>query len=164
LDHFLPKESYPEFSIYSRNLTPSCGRCNSLKGTDASARYLHAYYDQIPHKRFLRTSVQLRPGAVWVSFSVNVTNIDGPLAEKVAHQFTTLQLGERYSMQAAERLGSYAPSLERTFAASGVDGVKADLRALLRATVSNGANYWEVVFLRALLGKPLYLNGGFRGS
>ncbi len=163
LDHFLPKESYPEFSIYSRNLVPSCGRCNSLKGPDASAQYLHAYYDQIPRRRFLNASVQLRPGIVWVSFTVDVTKIDEPLAGKITYQFAALHLGERYSMQAAERLGSYAPSLERTFATSGVNGVKADLRALLRSTMNNGVNHWEVVFLIALLTKQDYLNGGFRG-
>jgi len=163
LDHFLPKESYPEFSIYSQNLVPSCGRCNSLKGADDSARYLHAYYDEVPRRRFLNASVQLRPGNVWVSFTVDVTKIDAPLAEKIANQFTKLQLGERYSMQASEKLSSYAPSLERTFAAAGVAGVKADLRALLRTTMNNGVNYWEVVFLIALLTAQDYLNGGFRG-
>jgi len=33
LDHYLPKELFPHFSILPQNLIPSCSKCNSLKGT-----------------------------------------------------------------------------------------------------------------------------------
>lgn len=52
IDHFLPRNSYPEFSIFTRNLVPCCGLCNSgakktiIKGTSPE-RFLHPYFDQL---------------------------------------------------------------------------------------------------------------------
>lgn len=51
LDHYLPKESYPEFSITARNLFPMCDICQGKKSTatvnSANERmFLHPYFDQ----------------------------------------------------------------------------------------------------------------------
>lgn len=50
LDHYLPKDIYPEFSIFSANLVPACN-CNSLrrtthKGNASPERVIHPYFDQ----------------------------------------------------------------------------------------------------------------------
>ncbi|WP_322843998.1 hypothetical protein [Pseudomonas sp. B33.4] len=49
LDHLLPKEDYPEFSIFSKNLVPACD-CNTKRKTNTKdvrlhARVLHPYFD-----------------------------------------------------------------------------------------------------------------------
>ncbi|WP_143482407.1 hypothetical protein [Pseudomonas congelans] len=50
LEHYLPQASYPEFSVYSLNLLPSCGSCNSkrnsLNAHGATTRPLHPYFDK----------------------------------------------------------------------------------------------------------------------
>lgn len=51
LDHYLPKQSYPEFSITACNLFPMCDICQGEKGTTtvngANERlFLHPYFDQ----------------------------------------------------------------------------------------------------------------------
>ncbi|CAI0729487.1 hypothetical protein [Serratia quinivorans] len=56
LDHVLPKEIFPEFSVFSRNLVPAC-KCNITKGktttNNLGARILHPYYDKILSKRLI---------------------------------------------------------------------------------------------------------------
>lgn len=57
LDHVLPKEQYPEFSIFLRNLVPVC-TCNSIKselvkGRNPSERILHPYFDELLSDRIL---------------------------------------------------------------------------------------------------------------
>lgn len=56
LDHVLPKNNFPEFAIFSRNLVPAC-KCNFVKGkkstNGAGARILHPYYDKILGKRLI---------------------------------------------------------------------------------------------------------------
>jgi len=53
VDHFLPRDSYPEFSIHSLNLVPACGHCNSgakkttVKGGTPDERFLHPYFDDL---------------------------------------------------------------------------------------------------------------------
>lgn len=50
LDHYLPKDIYPEFSLLSKNLVPACN-CNSLRktayrGTRSPQRVIHPYFDR----------------------------------------------------------------------------------------------------------------------
>lgn len=49
LDHYLPKDNYAEFSVFSKNLIPACS-CNSLRGTVVKGdvtpkRVIHPYFD-----------------------------------------------------------------------------------------------------------------------
>lgn len=58
LDHVLPRDSYPEFSLFSLNLVPAC-KCNSLRQNDvigpvAGQRVLHPYFDDILQSRLVR--------------------------------------------------------------------------------------------------------------
>lgn len=57
LDHIMPKEPCPAFSIYSRNLVPAC-KCNSRRGTVTRGpapgqRILHPYFDDVLERRLL---------------------------------------------------------------------------------------------------------------
>lgn len=49
IDHYLPKEWYPEFSVLSYNLIPSCATCNSKRGSynrpQQAYPALHPYFD-----------------------------------------------------------------------------------------------------------------------
>ena len=57
LDHVLPKEDYPAFSVFSLNLVPACN-CNSKRGrisvgANAGERILHPYFDECLLERLL---------------------------------------------------------------------------------------------------------------
>lgn len=59
LDHYLPKDDYAEFSIYSKNLVPACS-CNSTRGTTvmgdtAPKRVIHPYYDDFLGERLYQS-------------------------------------------------------------------------------------------------------------
>ena len=65
LDHFLPKDDFPEFAIYAPNLVPACD-CNTKRRTNykgglVGERALHPYFDEILTKRlaFVRLSGNL---------------------------------------------------------------------------------------------------------
>lgn len=71
VDHVAPKETYPEYSFYTRNLVPACD-CNgfkrlSFKGEQEGERVLHPYYDEVMKNRL-----------VFVRFS---SNFDSPEVE-----------------------------------------------------------------------------------
>lgn len=50
VEHYLPKSPFPEFSIFSFNLLPSCGPCNSKRGSKhnntAKHKLLHPIFDK----------------------------------------------------------------------------------------------------------------------
>lgn len=48
IEHHLSKDDYPEFSVFSMNLVPSCGTCNSKRGKankPGDDWTLHPYFD-----------------------------------------------------------------------------------------------------------------------
>lgn len=62
LDHYLPKEDYPEYSFFSKNLVPACN-CNSLRGTTVKgaaspARVIHPYFDDFLSDRLYQAVFQ----------------------------------------------------------------------------------------------------------
>lgn len=56
LDHFLPKNFWPEYSIFQNNLVPQCRGCAPTKGdkyfcsTNNSAMFIHPMYDDLISK------------------------------------------------------------------------------------------------------------------
>jgi len=58
LDHYLPKEKFPEFSILSSNLVPMCDTCQGEKLSktvtdDGEKIFLHPYYDRLDNIQVL---------------------------------------------------------------------------------------------------------------
>jgi hypothetical protein len=57
LDHLLPRASYPEFSIFSKNLVPACDcnnlRSNNVRGVSPEQRLFHPYYDTVLDTRLI---------------------------------------------------------------------------------------------------------------
>ena len=51
LDHLLPKDNYPEFSFFSKNLIPSCD-CNSKKSDNISSGLNPHFYDECNKELF----------------------------------------------------------------------------------------------------------------
>lgn len=49
LDHYLPRDSFPEFSVLIYNLVPSCSVCQSKKNdlySSSNKRFIHPYFDE----------------------------------------------------------------------------------------------------------------------
>jgi hypothetical protein len=58
MDHYLPKQKFPEYCFYAPNLVPACYSCNGKKGdryiNSINKRiFLNAYFDLIPEEQFL---------------------------------------------------------------------------------------------------------------
>lgn len=63
LDHLFPKEDYPEFAVYSKNLVPACD-CNIKRRTnikDGNRRVLHPYYDNVLSQRLISCDISQDP-------------------------------------------------------------------------------------------------------
>lgn len=69
LDHYLPKSSFPAFSVNPANLIPCCRDCNTHKGrkvtTTAGGQLFHPYFDNfVEHRWLLAKVVEQAPPAV----------------------------------------------------------------------------------------------------
>lgn len=65
LDHYVPREVMPEYSVHVRNLIPLCHRCNHLKldewlNDSGKRKIFNAYYDSVPNECLLQANIRLR--------------------------------------------------------------------------------------------------------
>lgn len=80
LDHYVPREVMPEYSVHVRNLIPLCHRCNHLKLdewlNDKKKRIVfNAYYDRVPNESLLQANISL--GTLQAMPSIKISIRDG---------------------------------------------------------------------------------------
>ncbi len=170
LDHYLPKEQYPEFSIFPANLVPSCAECNTRKmdrileeGTDLRM-FLHPCFDTVPDLVFLMVRTRLKANALILSY--HLTRPEGMAMETFMHlrsHFNELNLADRYRRMGLEHLGGQYPALRRAYGEA-KDAVRVAEKLLEVAQdfeEVSGPNFWLAKLYRALAANNEFCVGGF---
>lgn len=170
LDHYLPKEEYPEFSVFPPNLLPCCVPCNTrkldrvvLNGTDVRL-FMHPHFDDIPSVRFLAARVGLTGDALTLSFRiVRPAGMPRRTFDRIESHFTKLNLGDRYRRMGLEHLGGQYGALSRAYGAD--EKAERVSIELLRSAEDfeelYGLNYWISVLYRSLADLDAFCDGGF---
>lgn len=170
VDHYLPKEQYPEFSVFPNNLVPSCAVCNTRKqdhilieGTNVRM-FLHPCYDAIPDVEFLTVRVRMEADAVIMSY--HLTQPAGIALRAFQHlrsHFNKLNLADRYRRMGLEHLGGQYPALRRAYGpGENLDRVAEKLiEGAEDFEQVSGSNYWLAKLYRALAGNVEFCDGGF---
>ncbi|WP_300537008.1 HNH endonuclease [Sphingosinicella sp.] len=168
LDHYLPKDAYPEYSIFSKNLVPACPDCNNLKRdivrNDKGARaFLHPYFDLVPTVAFLTLAVRLRARAIELRFSVvQEDGIDAEAFGRIESHFKILDLADRYRVKALLELRGIKGALRDHHREGGAEKVSAELLRVGRSwEESFGVNYWRGLLYRTLAAQADFCDRGF---
>lgn len=170
LDHYLPKELYPEFSIFALNLVPSCAKCNTRKRTlivdeDTDVRlFLHPYFDDIPNQPFLTVRVGLRQGALLLEFRVRQpAGMSQARYFQLRSHFKQLDLADRYrKLSLVELRGRHGGFVRFYQNGGGAARVAAELQAEADDyEAAHGSNFWRVILYRALAAHDGFCDGGF---
>lgn len=173
LDHYLPKEHYPEFAIFPSNLVPSCAVCNTRKrdrvlidGTDVRM-FLHPCFDVIPDEEFLVARARIENDALILSYRIR--RPAGMALRTFRHlkaHFDVLNLADRYRRMALDHLGEYYPTLRRAYGDDEDAGRVAELltEAAGDAEEVSGPNFWRAKLYRALAANDAFCDGGFELS
>jgi hypothetical protein len=170
LDHYLPKEHFPEFSVLPPNLVPSCAVCNTRKrdkvleeGTDVRM-FLHPCYDTIPEAAFLDVRTRLEDDALVISY--RICRPQGMSLQTYRHlqaHFRVLNLGDRYRRMGLENLGELYPSFRRAYGAAS-DAARVAEKLIDDAydvEESFGPNFWRAKLYRSLAANDAFCDGGF---
>lgn len=165
LDHYLPKEKYPEFSILALNLVPTCSRCNENKlslvgGSDG--RFFHAYYEDVPASpSLLVAEIEVACGSAIVSFKVN-GQLSGAAYKNASYQFDKLCLGETYVGPAVQELVERVPWFEMMYERGGADKVaSAACRQASHLRNEFGPQFWKAALYDAIEASRDFCDGGF---
>jgi len=170
LDHYLPKEQYPEFSVFPKNLVPSCADCNTRKrdrildeGTNVRM-FLHPCYDVIPDTEFLTVHARMEADALILSY--RLTRPAGMALRTFLHlrsHFNQLNLADRYRRMGLEHLGGQYPALRRAYGPGEDAGRVAEklIEGAADFEEVSGPNYWLAKLYRALADNDGFCDGGF---
>lgn len=170
LDHYLPKENYPEFSVLPNNLVPSCPACNTKKRDlilerDTNVRmFLHPYFDSIPELPFLDVQIRVALNALIMSYSIfQPQGMPPETFQHISAHFRELDLANRYRIMGLEHLGDQYPALSRVY------GVNHDSARVVEKLLEisddihfmRGPNYWLAKMYKALAENQEFCDGGF---
>lgn len=160
LDHFLPKTHFPQFSVFPKNLVPSCRDCNmdGKSETFASTSEEQLIQLYVDHDRFFFTqwifacycsSGNEEPG--WFEYYVNPPADWSELDKaKVRKHFLDFNLAKRFGIKAGQEL-NIAWQQIKSFQKCGLDNQINNL--LLSPRVENALfiNHWQRGMYQALM-------------
>ncbi|MFF8447924.1 HNH endonuclease [Streptomyces leeuwenhoekii] len=166
LDHFLPKNHFPEYSILADNLIPVCERCNRLKGDECDRvdglLMFHAYFDEFPDIEILFADINV-DNTVSIRYYLHPSGkIDNFTFERVEKQFKILGLFDFYQMEAVAELTDQVDLYDETYESFGDSGLRSTLSALARGAERTGINHWKAALYRALSRNTEFCSGGYQ--
>ncbi|MFI6227190.1 HNH endonuclease [Micromonospora echinospora] len=165
IDHFLPQEKYPEFSLLSYNLVPVCPDCNryksTLTGSDRQGRFFHAYYDEAPTDApLLKSDIGINKG-VLITFSVN-HELPDEIYRNARYQFEKLRLGKLYPRASVAELLERHDAFSTAFAAGGATAVAREAKRIGKSIQRKlGRQYWKVALYDGIALSKQFCDGGF---
>lgn len=163
LDHYLDKGSFPEFSVYAKNLVPCCSRCNNLKGSkflsdNGKRMFISFYFDEIPQYSFLKICIGVKDNIPYVEQLAIIFEEEKEVNEIIKMHYAELKLFERYKLPISNRLSSLLYEL-RSYEGYSVDKLKEVIELRIQITEKiYGNNFWETCLYRGVLENEELLN------
>lgn len=163
LDHYLPRASYPEFSVLPLNVAPACWECNHAKGDDylredTGPAFLHAYLDQgLTGIRFLFGELAIVAGEPMINYYVDPPeDLPDELGLRIRSHFAELDLAKHYLYEAINELNERRQAVASMWEAGADVVVVQDYfrREADSVGAASGANHWRFVLLEALALQP----------
>lgn len=166
LDHYAPRATFPEFSIFSMNLVPCCFGCNHTKDqawTNAGGREIvNLYYDLFIAYPILEATIRFLPDDTQkIEFNVishpRVTPIEASVFKS---HLTTLGLLDRFVAKAALELSIVRGTIQRrSIDLNFTRQFLADEAEVIAGMF--GANHWRTSITRALAASEQFLEVSF---
>jgi hypothetical protein len=165
-DHYLPKQSFPEFAVLSNNLIPCCAKCNSKKSeywydnAQVSRGIINFYYDQLPNIQFLQCNIHYVKGVPSVTFSLNNPGgvIPIHLFQVIELHYAKLELFKRFSKKFNREVTNAANSLAQFIGIKNRTQAAAFLLAdANQMKLSYGQNFWIALIREQLAGSNNFL-------
>ena len=168
LDHVLPRNVYPEFTVLAQNLVPACDACNRKKGqtcfyTDKK-NLMHPYYVHIPTDAILFARLVVNGQDVHFEFYLQKSSsIDDEHFNSIASLFSHLQLAKLYGQVSMGEISDRWESMDDCYNRGGPSELGDYLqREAASSRSSRGENYWKTALLWALAKSTYFCSGGYK--
>lgn len=151
LDHYLPKNIFPELAILLANLTPMCDWCQGEKSdkykTEVGSKlFLHPYFDEVDRPLY---NLAFSGDPKSPKFTVVVCDeLDDNLKSLVITHLDGINLHERY---AGYFVGAYTRIVRHARSFISIDVFRKYLEDTLSYNLLMSHNSWDAVFYRSIL-------------
>lgn len=154
LDHYLPKDKFPEFSINLLNLTPMCDWCQGEKLTeyitsDGRKRYIHPYFDDIDRPLF--NIVFTPPYRAPLIAVVVRDDIPQELRELITLHLEGINFITRFKEFFKTRYISILRKSHICRQPNSTFSIMASLELLLEMEIDKSINSWDAILYRSIL-------------
>lgn len=170
LDHYLPKNEFPEFSVLGENLVPCCAACNTRRegwlNQSGRRTTLNFYRDRLPAKALLVARLEREADIGWraiFDYDRDDTSAVALLFQRhceALHLLDRITLASRAELSSLQRRvrGWIRAGREATFVVSLLEEqAEADERVY-------GFNYWRAVLTRAVSKAGGFLSECYKSS
>ncbi len=159
LDHYLPKDIYPEFSIVLLNLIPMCDWCQGEKlaeyiTSDGRKRYIHPYFDDVD-----RPIISITFTAPFITPVISIA-----ICEKISEELKRLVASHLEGINFLERFKEFFNTkfigiLRQAKKCREPEGIKLSilLQKYLEMDIENSKNSWNVIVYRSILSDKLMM-------
>ncbi|QXH58888.1 HNH endonuclease [Pseudomonas maumuensis] len=162
-DHYLPKDDYAEYAVFSLNLIPSCGRCNKKKGNywkvDGERKILNFYLDQLPDRQFLHCRFSYDNNLPGVEYRLEQDGaISDGLFSVISAHYERLELLGRYKENSNDFITTTIDSILSYSKDLTTQRLKISmLEQYGRMVERYGVNHWQCVLLKEMAGAELFV-------
>ncbi|WP_452222704.1 HNH endonuclease [Lacinutrix chionoecetis] len=164
LDHIVPKDEFPEFSVNPKNLLPACTTCNSHKNENWKENnktiFLNLYTDILPSEQYLFVDLLITVDNIQPSFELrNVNNINPDFFELLENHYSRLNLPQRFKKESHKVISE----LTNLIAASSHLLDENQIKQLVLTKINEdktvfGNNYYKSILEEALINNQQYLD------
>lgn len=163
LDHIVPKDEFPEFSVNPRNLFPSCTKCNGHKNViwreNKKSLFLNLYLDKLPEEQYLFCYPTFDEDKITLKFTIeNRFNIEQNLFELINNHYTRLHLPKRFRKNSHDTIYELNKEIKKyKDKMSKEELIKTIKEDILEEKKYYGFNYWKAIIKETLISDATYL-------
>lgn len=158
IEHYLPKDDYPEFAVYGLNLIPCCSICNSYKGEEwkksGERLFINFYFDEIPMEKLLYAYLEYtKDDLIPNIFFKLIRNkrVDDSAFRRIRSHFDRLHLLSRYADIVNEEYTNIFQSARIHIERCSEESYKESLLEIKESMENRyGINYWKVALYEAI--------------
>jgi 5-methylcytosine-specific restriction endonuclease McrA len=166
-DHYLPKQVFPEYSVYSQNLIPACSSCNQRRGKlvrrGRNRIFAHLHSENLPNARWLYArAVTENSTDRLVYYLRRPTSISRAQFSLLERHYEELDLLNRFEERTDEILAAARRDVRKIKGVLGKPPDSATIADTMReealgCRATYCANYYQVAAYFALARKPGFI-------
>ncbi|MCR9171534.1 MAG: hypothetical protein NXI10_03515 [bacterium] len=164
MDHQVPKNDFPEFSVHPLNLFPSCEKCNKKKGkywrTETGRLFLNLYLDPLPEAQYLFCNVSVEDEKVEAHFELrNNECISTELFQLLKSHYDRLELCSLFSLSCGTVISRMATYIKNHSDMLSIEQMQSiTLKSNQDEKNIYGQNHWEFILQDTLITSEDFIN------